>query len=656
MSHSLKDIFPPKVKITKTQDGLEIDVQENKELLEGDHEITFNLMNFEINQSGNGYYIITKNYDEKIKHVIDYLTKFGYEIYSDSTISQTIQNIENREEILEEAKKIGIQIKKQKHPVGIYPPHFSSNIKIKPYQFKPIQHMLEIGNAANFSVPGSGKTLMTYAVYDILKSKGLVDVLFVVGPISSFGPWQEEYQLCFNATETNVLRYIGPTRLNHLKNFGNYDVILTSYGTATNDLQDLIRDLMNSHKVMMVIDESHHIKRFSENATFANAMIDLGKNAKRRYILTGTPLPRDFEDLWSQITFLWPYNRILGSRTAYRGLLERFDASSEITQRINFLWTRVTNNHLKSDLPKILSPKTDYIQMSEHQEEIYRALENDIWNIENKEIFEEHERSTYRQNKVLRLLQASTNPGVMFFRDPDLDLDAFHTENTNLISLIESYDETPPKLKRTAEIARNIVAKNKNVVIWTVFVKNVKHLFKILSDLNPIEISGEVPTESDDDKEIVGREERINYFKNHTGNVLIATMGSIAESVSLHKACQYSIYLERSFNAGQYMQSLSRIYRIGSDKNKPIQFHFLQSIFRDNHTDTIDGKIDIILKERIKKLYTLLQDEFKLHPLSLETSSYKLRDRRTSVEDEESNLIFKKVRAMVEEHKKKNKI
>lgn len=78
-------------------------------------------------------------------------------------------------------------------------------------------------------------------------------------------------------------------------------------------------------------------------------------------------------------------------------------------------------------------------------------------------------------------------------------------------------------------------------------------------------------------------------------------MGSIAESVSLHKACQYAVYLERSFNAGQYMQSLSRIYRIGSDKNKPIQFHFLQSVFRDGRTDTIDGRIDIVLKERIKK-------------------------------------------------------
>jgi len=657
MTHSLKEIFPPKVKIIKSNERLDVDVLGNVELLDGDHAMTFSLLGFEYNQSGNGYFMITKNHDEEIKKIMNYLKKSGYEVIPDKETADTIINIQTREQTLETAKRIGIQIKTQKEIIEINPQHFAHNIKIKPYQFKPIQHMINVGNAANFSVPGSGKTLMTYAVYDILKSKGIVDVLFVVGPISSFVPWQEEYQFCFNANaETNVLRYLGSSRFSQLKNFGKYDVILTTYGTATNDLDHLIRDLMKTQKVMMVIDESHHIKSFSEKATFANAMIELGKGAERRYILSGTPMPRDFADLWSQITFLWPYSNILGSRTTFKGILERFDAPSEISNRINFIWTRVTNSHLKSDLPDRLPPITDSIPMSQNQEEIYRSLEYDIWKIENKTFFDELELSTYRRNRILRLLQASTNPGVMFNRDPDLELEPFQSENTNLTSLIESYNEIPPKLQKAAEIARQIVNKDQNIVIWTVFIKNVEYLHHLLSDLNPISISGDVPIESDDEKDIVGREESINYFKTHKGNVLLATMGSIAESVSLHKACQYAVYLERSFNAGQYMQSLSRIYRIGSDKNKPIQFHFLQSVFRDGRTDTIDGRIDIVLKERIKRLHRLLEDEFELYPLSLETSSYKMRGRKSSVEDEETNIIFKKIRDMVEEHKKKQQI
>jgi len=661
MSHSVKDLFPPKVKITKSKDKIEIDVQGNQTLLEGDHAVAFSLMNFEDSEDGNGYFIITKKPDEIIKKVIEYVKKYGFEVYSDSEISTTIEMLENRDEYFKISQERGTKIKNQKTVLGIFPKNFNPEIKIKPYQLKPIQHMIDVAHAANFSVPGSGKTLMTYAVFDELRSKGIVDSLLVVGPLASFGPWEDEYKFCFNKKNTEkIYRYIGASRFEKLNNLVDYDVILTSYGTATNDVDNLKRDLFSKRKIMMVIDESHHIKRFHKNATFANALIELGKSAQRRYILSGTPIPRDFEDLWSQVTFLWPYIRVLGSRDAYKGLLEKFDAASEISDRINFLWTRVTNKHLKKDMPKVLEPKTYFVPMSEHQENIYKAIENDIWQVEHQDYFEDEDLSTFKKNRVLRLLQSSTNPNTMLQDDSDLMLDAFHTDDSSLDSLVRSYDEISPKIKKAAELALSISKKNKNVVIWTVFIKNVDDICKAIKQLdptsNPIGISGEIPTDSDSDKDVVGREERLNYFKNHEGSILVATMGSIAEAISLHKSCKNAIYLERSFNAGQYMQSLSRIFRIGSDKNKPIQYIFLRSVFTDKVTDTIDGRIDLILKERIRRLFKLLDDEFELHSLSLETANYKLKGKSSPIEEYETNLSYKKITDMIDSHKAKNKI
>ena len=66
MSHSLKDLFPPKVKITKSLDKIEIDVKGNETLLDGDHAVAFSLMNFEDSEDGTGYFIITKKPDEII--------------------------------------------------------------------------------------------------------------------------------------------------------------------------------------------------------------------------------------------------------------------------------------------------------------------------------------------------------------------------------------------------------------------------------------------------------------------------------------------------------------------------------------------------------------------------------------------------------------
>ena len=659
MSNSLKDIFPPKVKITKIENRIELDAKGNEVLLEGDYAVTLELMGFEELENGTGYFITTNEPDNIVRRIVKQLKKWDFEIYSDSQIEGTIKKFENIEEYFNTSKERGEKIKSQKTHVGIFPKKFNPEIKILPHQFKPIRHMIDVGHAANFSVPGSGKTLMTYAVFDELRNSGIVDSLLVVGPLASFGPWEDEYKFCFNKKNTDkIYRYLGPSRFNELKNLKNYEVILTSYPTATNDIDHLKKELLSERKIMMVIDESHHIKRFRADATIANGMIELGKEARRRYILSGTPVPRDFEDLWSQITFLWPHSNILGTREAYKSILESFNPGSEISERINFLWTRVTNNHLKKDMPKT-SDEIIYVPMSEKQENIYKGIENEIYDLENKEYFDQDEHSTFRKNRVLRLLQCATNPATMLHDDDEVDISAFHSKDPSLTALVSTYNETSPKIKRAAEEALKISKKKNNVIVWTVFIKNVDAICKAIKELdpnaNPIGISGEIDIESNSEKDFIGREERLNEFRNQKGAILVATMGSIAESVSLHKSCRYAIYLERNFNAGQYMQSLSRIYRIGSDKTKPVKYIFLRTVFEDKITDTIDGTIDSKLKERIKRLYTLLNDEFEIHPLSLESPRYNMKGL-SSKTDDETEITYKKVNEMISRHKKNKKI
>lgn len=655
MTHSLRKIFPPKIKITKSHGQILIDVNGNNELLQGDHLINFNLMGFEENQTG--YNKLTNDYESAVKQVMKYLLKYDFELHSDSEVSQTISKIQMSENLLESSKDIGTKIKKEKSFSLIKPPHFADYLELKPYQIKPITHMIEIPNAANFSIPGAGKTIMTYAAYDALKSRGIVDQLLVVGPLASFRPWEDEFKFCFNTDPSkNILRYVGQDRFKKTNNLKNFEVILTSYGTASNDSDILRREIFDNRKVMMVIDESHHIKSFQEKALHANAMIELGKHATRRYILTGTPMPRDWDDLWSQITFLWPHNRILGTRSAYKSMMEKFDRDSHISEKINFLWTRITNLQMKNDLPKVI-PEVKTVPMSPIQQEIYIAIENEFASIDQKDISQIIDVQEWKKNKILRLLQTVSNPFVLTDRDIEFGLDSYQSDNTDISNMVKNYKEIPNKVKEAANIARAEAKKGNNVIIWTVFVKNVDFLCKVLEDMNPIGISGEIPIDSDDEKEIVGREERLDYFKTNKGQILVSTVGSIAESVSLHKTCQCAIYLERSFNAGQYMQSLNRIYRIGSDIKIPIKYYFLSSVFHDSRTETIDHVIDGRLKERVDRMHKLLNDEFHIRPLSLETSNYKIKNRAQYYgEDDDPEQIMKKVKEMIDKHKKTHKI
>lgn len=508
---------------------------------------------------------------------------------------------------------------------------FKTDLNLLNFQKLSIKHMISIPNSANFSIPGTGKTIMTLVAFHHLKNAKKVDQLWVIGPIPSFKAWEDEYEILFNKNKNgHVIRHHGSNRsLNRLK---NYDLVITSYNTAANDLE-LIRKYWkkNNKKVFLVLDESHHIKSIQKNAssgehTFSAAMINLGKSAERRCILTGTPVPHDLEDLWSQITFLWPHNEPLGNRSGYLELLKDFDREERIKNMINFMWTRVTNKELQNNMPKRYFPEPIDVKMDPEQEDIYRIIESQFVT-EMPDGADKEKIKEWKKAKTIRLLQAVTNPKLIIENDEDFKfkkLEINTDSDKSVINIISEYqNKIPPKIEAVAEKARELIAKRKNVLIFTVFRGNVAQLKNLLKDTNPLIVTGQFASEI--------REQTYEKFKNWNfstgkGKILIATMGSIAESVSLHKnkrnepVCQDVIYLEKNFNGGQYMQSLYRVYRIGSNKKLPITYYSFHSILL-NKDETLDCIISTKLNERLEQLYSMLDDEFITEPLSLEENS-----------------------------------
>lgn len=644
-------------KIFLKRSSTKTEVSDQHNVLQQLHILALKAWGFKTGRSGQSYYIENTSQD-LLMSVFEYLEKMGYDVISDENTLPELEKIKNDKDMFKVAEQVGKKIKADKSPPPISPPNFVSKIQIKSYQLQSIHHMIKTMHAANFSVPGSGKTLMTYATFDMLKESDTVESMLVIGPIASFGPWEHEYEFCFSKNPSNhILRYHGNNRTSHIRDIRNYDVVITSYDTASNDLRWLRDHLLKKRKVMMVIDESHHIKSMSDDAKHSNAMIELGQYAERRYILSGTPVPHSFADLWPQITFLWPTIKILFSRERYKKMLDNYGVINMISERIDFLWTRVTNGHLHEDMPVVLPYQEISVKMSAAQEEIYAAIERDVWKTNNNDndgmtldLFK------YRKNRVMRMLQCVSNPHTMLHRDDIYNLDKFESNDLYTKTNLDSYSEIPPKIKEAARRALDVTNNNENVVIWTVFVKNVEMLCKEIKRMdptaNPIGISGDVPNSPSAKSEIEGRENLIAKFKRSTKGILVATMGSIAESISLHKTCRNAIYFERNFNAGQYMQSMSRIYRIGSDKDKPVQFTFLKSIFPDGKTDTIDDRIETVLRERVDQMHNLLNDESKLSPLELETTS----SDDSSWDEDEDLTMLNDIDNMIKRHVSEGKI
>ena len=76
----------------------------------------------------------------------------------------------------------------------------------------------------------------------------------------------------------------------------------------------------------------------------------------------------------------------------------------------------------------------------------------------------------------------------------------------------------------------------------------------------------------------------------------------MSEGISLHKECHDAIYLERTFNAGQYLQSVDRIHRLGLPPGTRTTVTFLIT------EATIDVRVDRRVREKARQLGEMLDD------------------------------------------------
>ena len=117
-----------------------------------------------------------------------------------------------------------------------------------------------------------------------------------------------------------------------------------------------------------------------------------------------------------------------------------------------------------------------------------------------------------------------------------------------------------------------------------------------------------MPIGSDDDMidTYDTRDQKIRRFKEDPKcMVLVANPAAAAESISLHEHCNHALYLDRTYNAGQFLQSQDRIHRLIS-KDKEQQKYI--DIFILDIPWCVDWKVHEALKRKIKNMSAFLND------------------------------------------------
>ena len=483
--------------------------------------------------------------------------------------------------------------------------------QLKPFQVSGAKHIYSIPFAANFSVPGSGKTTMVLAAYSQLREENKVSKLIVLCPRSAFDPWEEEYQKCYGI-KPRTARIAGTSevRKDLFSRQEKCELFLASYQMAVNEF-DNFKWILSNNDCMLVVDESHHIKKGPGGVWF-DAIIGLSRYAKRRVILSGTPIPNAISDLRWQMEFLWPEAQIWA---------DLFNTGSKnygigtIRDNLRPLYIRVRKSDLS--LPEMKVSITR-VKMGEVQKRIYDTLTADI--LSSLRITPESVRlfRDLRRAKIIRLMQAASNPSLLVEKSSEFKMPEGQVIDFELGEALKGYSqiETPSKFSRACDFADDITNAGKKVVIWTSYILNAFAVSNLLRrrKIKTFTVTGvSVEGENGSDQEELTRESMISGFKTcKEPAALVATMPSIGEAISLHTAAQDAIYIDRTFNCGLFLQSMDRIHRLGLPADERVNVKILIA------KNTIEEVVNSRLNEKMSRMHELLNDDINV--LDMETT------------------------------------
>lgn len=470
--------------------------------------------------------------------------------------------------------------------------------ELKPFQLRDLQRLLSLQNGANFSVPGAGKTTVTFALHLLTRQEG--QHLLVVGPKSAFTAWTDVVEECIgddapkSVTEPFTILSGGAEAVRKALDSGaarfviNYDQLIT--------IPDVFSTYLIQNPVHLVLDESHRMKG-GLSVKRGVVLLNAATLPVRRDILSGTPMPQAPSDMQSQLDFLWP-----GS-----GLGLQIAAGRTPRSVIGNLYVRTTKADL--GLPPV---KRHFlpVEMGKGQSALYAIVRSEAL----------RDLSSLRsgsgvdiiraRRSVMRLLQLSVNP-VLALRA--ITQDAPTVESGIVQQVLD--DGPSPKMLAVRDLARELASQGRKSVVWSIFTDTIEQMERMLADINPVTVYGAVP--SGDPADPATREGRIRRFNSDpTCMSFIANPAAAGEGISLHHVCHDAIYLDRSYNSTHYLQSIDRIHRLGLAPEAETNIHIFQTT-APKGLGCVDHSVSRRLATKLRAMQQLLDDE-DLHRIALD--------------------------------------
>lgn len=381
---------------------------------------------------------------------------------------------------------------------------------------------------------GLGKTIQVLA-FLLKKSRQVKKASLIVLPTTLLFNWEKEISKF--TPDLSYLFHYGTNRKKDTKEFKNYNLILTTYGTLTRDIEILRKYNFN----YVILDESQAIKNPMSQRFKAVSLL----KADNKLAMTGTPIENNTFDLYAQMDFLNP--GFLGSQRQfkenYSDAIDREqnpEIAAELQNLINPFILRRTKEQVATELP----PKTEdylYCEMEDEQRKVYETFKNDY----RKRLLEQIETEGMGKAKIAVL------EGLTKLRQI--------CDSPEILPGKENYGNESIKVKELIRHIKNKTGKHK-ILMFSQFVKMLSVLKR---ELKKEKIEFEYLDGQSSKRQ---REESVEHFQTDDAcRVFLISLKAGGTGINL-TAADYVYIIDPWWNPAVENQAIDRCYRIGQDK------------------------------------------------------------------------------------------
>ena len=298
----------------------------------------------------------------------------------------------------------------------------------------------------------------------------------------------------------------------------------------------------------LIIDESHHVK--NKEASHSQGALELSKKVDRLYLLTGTPIVKDADDLYFQLKLINP-----PAFTSYEKFVNSFLNTFATSWGIQISGVRD---------PKALRKVLSQYALGRSYKQAGLELPDLVENVHKLE-FTSQERKTYDNLKENYRLE-----------------DKVYDYAVQIISELRKLTFCKEKIQTLIQL---LLDCEKGAVIFTWYRDNAAAIAQATG--MPLITGDMAPAER-------AKIARSSKF-------VVATLASLAEGVDMSHL-RTVIFLEQDYTSGRLYQALSRVRRYSADK-APVHVHYLVV------NKSIDSTIYSLVNRRVFDAKAILHEE-----------------------------------------------